>query len=314
MWVETVKSGCGSASAHIYFIILDYNICFDRDFAAAAAAPQFTCFSTGALARVCTRMQTTQELLAALRASEVAAGAGGAQEYEDWGAQGSWAGERDLPPSEQERDIIFQIREAGFWELTEVELLLLLLSCVFCAVGEVGSSRVRAPAQKETNERGRETAGKGGRRDGECGCVIRYMCGHMHALGACVRACVHALVQDVVLKLLRRNQGKAELAVNALIGNQFYGPRRAVDRCGVELDRCGVYTLDHTRYESRVAFPLSRCSMFTQTHACSLYSVLLLFLRRRRLGRLGGRDSCANARRARARAKRWWRLEPWWRV
>ena len=42
------------------------------------------------------------------------------------------------------------------------------------------------------------------------------------------RACVRAYVQDVVLKLLRRNQGKAELAVNALIGIQFFGLRRAV--------------------------------------------------------------------------------------
>jgi hypothetical protein len=97
-------------------------------------------------------MQTTQELLAALRASEVA---GGAQEYGDWGAQWSWAGERDLPPSEPERDIVFQIRSAGFWELTEVGPLLILLSCVFCAYVEVCSaSRARVPAQRETNERG----------------------------------------------------------------------------------------------------------------------------------------------------------------
>ena len=181
--------------------------------------------NAGVQTHVCKRMQTTQELLAALRASEVAVGAGGAQEYADWGAQGSRAGEGDLPPSEQEREIVFQIREAGFWELTEVEPLLILLSCVFCAYGEVCSaSRVRVPAQRETNERGRETASKGGRRNGECGCVRRYIWDDVYALGARVRA----LVQDVVLKLLRRNQGKAELAVNALIGNQVFGPSRAV--------------------------------------------------------------------------------------
>ena len=134
-----------------------------------------------------------QELLAALRASELAAGAGGAQEHGDWGAQGSWAGERDLPLSEQERDIIFQIRSTGFWELTEVEPLLILLSCLFCAYVEVCSaSRARAPAQRETNEKGRDTASKGGGRDGECGCVRRYMCDDVHALGACMRACVRA--------------------------------------------------------------------------------------------------------------------------
>ena len=34
------------------------------------------------------------------------------------------------------------------------------------------------------------------------------------------------LVQDVVLKLLRRNEGKAELALNALIGNPSHRLRQ----------------------------------------------------------------------------------------
>ena len=68
-------------------------------------------------------LQTTQELLAALRASQLAAGAGGAQDFRFGGwdaAQGNEIDAEDLPPSEQEREIIYQIREAGFWDLTEV--------------------------------------------------------------------------------------------------------------------------------------------------------------------------------------------------
>jgi hypothetical protein len=71
--------------------------------------------------------QTTQELLAALRASQLAAGAGGAQDFGfgGWGfAQGNGVDADDLPPNEQEREMIYQIREAGFWDLTEVASLL----------------------------------------------------------------------------------------------------------------------------------------------------------------------------------------------